>query len=222
MKKNRLQKNNWLVFCLLILCTQSLLSQTIEKWYVNMPDILNPTLTKQNRLELLEYHKAGQGDSVTNRFGHQAYLVSVDTLQQQIVVKNTPGSRFEMKILHPEDSTTVIGVIRTVCAPVCMSTVEFYDTAWHLIPLQFNMPKAIEWVDLKSIPAGKIDINWVKNLMDISFISLSFSNKGQFLIAKNNTLDFLSEDDRKVVAPYVSNRTILFELSGRTWQRIQP
>ncbi|MDP4241084.1 MAG: DUF3256 family protein [Bacteroidota bacterium] len=222
MKKNRLQKNNWLVFCLLILFAQPLLSQTIEKCYVNMPDILNPTLTKQNRLELLEYHKAGQGDSVTNRFGHLAYLVSVDTLQQQIVVKNTPSSRLEMKILHLEDNTTVIGVIRTVCAPVCMSTVEFYDTAWHLIPLQFNMPKAIEWVDLKGIPAEKTDINWVKNLMDISFISLSFSNKGQFLIAKNNTFDFLSEEDRKVVAPYVNGRTILFKLGGRTWQRIQP
>ena len=202
-----------------IFISMSSMSQTIEKWYVNMPDFINPTLTKQNRLELLEYHKAGKGDSIANRFGNQAYLLSLDTLQQQIVVKNTPSSAFEMKILNLEDGTAVLGIIRTVCAPVCMSSVEFYDTAWNVIPIQFNMPKAIEWVSVDSIPSEKLDIKWVKSLMEISFISLRFSDKDQSIVAKNNTLDFISEEDRKVIAPYVSDKTISFELKERTWQR---
>jgi hypothetical protein len=184
-----------------------------------MPDILNPTLSKQNRLELLEYHNAGQGDSISNIFKHEAYLLSIDTLKQQIVVKNTKSSVFEMKIIRTEDGTSVIGIIRTVCAPVCMSTVEFYDTAWNLIPVRFKMPAAIEWLDVKNIPSEKIDIEWAKNLMGISFISLSFSKKDQTIVAKNNTLDFISAADRKVIAPYVSDKPILYELKGRTWQR---
>jgi len=204
---------------MMIFISMSSMSQTIEKWYVNMPDFINPTLTKQNRLELLEYHKAGKGDSIANRFSNQAYLLSLDTLQQQIVVKNTPSSAFEMKILNLEDGTAVLGIIRTVCAPVCMSSVEFYDTAWNVIPIQFNMPKAIEWVSVDSIPSEKLDIKWVKSLMEISFISLRFSDKDQSIVAKNNTLDFISEEDRKVIAPYVSDKTISFELKERTWQR---
>jgi len=204
---------------MMIFISMSSMSQTIEKWYVNMPDFINPTLTKQNRLELLEYHKAGKGDSIANRFGNQAYLLSLDTLQQQIVVKNTPSSAFEMKILNLEDGTAVLGIIRTVCAPVCMSSVEFYDTAWNVIPIQFNMPKAIEWVSVDSIPSEKLDIKWVKSLMEISFISLRFSDKDQSIVAKNNTLDFISEEDRKVIAPYVSDKTISFELKERTWRR---
>jgi len=204
---------------MMIFISMSSMSQTIEKWYVNMPDFINPTLTKQNRLELLEYHKAGKGDSIANRFSNQAYLLSLDTLQQQIVVKNTPSSAFEMKILNLEDGTAVLGIIRTVCAPVCMSSVEFYDTAWNVIPIQFNMPKAIEWVSVDSIPSEKLDIKWVKSLMEISFISLRFSDKDQSIVAKNNTLDFISEEDRKVIAPYVSDKTISFELKERTWRR---
>ena len=204
---------------MMIFISMSSMSQTIEKWYVNMPDFINPTLTKQNRLELLEYHKAGKGDSIANRFGNQAYLLSLDTLQQQIVVKNTPSSAFEMKILNLEDGTAVLGIIRTVCAPVCMSSVEFYDTAWNVIPIQFNMPKAIEWVSVDSIPSEKLDIKWVKSLMEISFISLRFSDKDQSIVAKNNTMDFISEEDRKVIAPYVSDKTISFELKERTWRR---
>jgi hypothetical protein len=219
MKKKRLLKNSLMLFCGIILCSQSLCSQTIEKWFVNMPDILNPTLSKQNRLELLEYHKAGQSDSISNVFKHQAYLLSIDSIKQQIVVKNTQSSFFEMKIIRTEDSTSVIGIIRTVCAPVCMSTIEFYDTAWNLIPVRFNMPAAIEWLDVKNIPSEKIDIEWAKNLMGISFISLSFSKKDQTIVAKNNTLDFISAEDRKVITPYVSVKPISFELKGRTWQR---
>ena len=60
MKKNQFLKNSLLVICFLIVCFQGIMSQSIEKLYVNMPDFLNPTLSKQNRLELLEYHKAGQ------------------------------------------------------------------------------------------------------------------------------------------------------------------
>ena len=219
MKKKRQLKNSILLFCCILFCSQSAWSQSIEKWFVNMPDILNPTLSKQNRMELLEYHKAGQGDSIANVFKHQAYLLNLDTLKQLIAVKNTGSSIFEMKIIHLEDSTSIVGIIRTVCAPVCMSTVEFYDTAWNLIPVSFTRPAAIEWLDVKNIPAEKIDLQWAKNLMGISFISLSFSVKDQTIIAKNNTLDFISADDRKVIAPYVSDKTISFELKGRTWQR---
>jgi len=219
MKKNLLLKNNLFVLCCLFLFGQGVMSQTVEKLYVGMPDVLNPSLTKQNRLELLEYHKAGQGDSVVNRFGNQSLLLNLDTLNQHILVKNTPTSTFEMKILTLEDSTKIIGIIRTVCAPVCLSSVEFYDSAWNTIPVQFDMPKAIEWLDVKGIPSDKIDIQWARNLMGVGFISLQFSDKSQLILAKNNTLDFLSDEDRKVIAPYVSDKTILFGLKDKVWQR---
>lgn len=219
MKKQLLRKNSLVLACCMLLMCQSLLSQAVEDWYVNMPDILNPTLSRQNRLELIEYHKAHQSDSITNRFGNQAYLLTLDSLNNRIVVKNTSSSTFEMKILQLEDSSTVIGVIRTVCAPVCLSNVEFYDTAWNLIPLQFTMPKAVEWVDEKNVSADKVDVRWLKNTMEVSFVSLSFSNENQLIVAKNNTLDFLSDADRKIVSPFVTDKPILFKLKGRRWVR---
>jgi hypothetical protein len=186
-----------------------------------MPDILNPTLTKQNRLELVEYFKAKQGDSIANRFDHQAHLLKLDTLNQRILVKNTKTSTFDMKLIKQADSTIVIGIIRTVYDPVCLSSIEFYDTAWNVIPVRFTMPESIEWLDINNIPIDKIDLQWAKNLMGISFISLSFSEKDQSIIARNNTLDFLSSEDRKVISPYVRDKTITFELKGQQWQRRQ-
>jgi hypothetical protein len=221
MKKNNLHKNNWLIMIGLMLLTQFSYSQTIEDLYVKMPDILNPTLSRQNRLELLEYHKVHQSDSTTNRFGNQAYLITMDTINERIVVKNTPESIFEMKMLTLKDSTLVVGIIHTVCAPVCQSSIEFYDTAWNKVSLKFTLPKAIEWIDTGNGSIDKNTSQWMRNVLQTSFISLTFSPQGQELIAKNNTLEFLTEEDRKSITPYVKNKTITYKLQERKWVKLQ-
>ena len=128
MKKLRQIMNNSILLCCMLQITQGVFAQTVEKWYVNMPDGLNPTLSKQNRLELLEYYKAGQGDSVTNRYGNQARLLAYDSISQSIVVKNT-------------------------------------------------------------------------------------------IIAKNNSMEFISEIDRKLILPFMNDKPFVYQLKGRTWVR---
>jgi len=219
MKKIQLYKNSRLIILLFILLSQSIFSQKIDKLYVNMPEILNSILSKQNRLELVENYKAHQSDSVTNRFQNQSHLILLDVLNQHIVVKNTASSTFDMKVLTLADSTLAIGIIRTVCAPVCQSSIEFYDTAWSKIPLQFKMPKAIEWLNQKSFPVEKLDLNWGKNLMNVSFVSLSFSSDNQQIKAVNNTLGFLSNVDRKTIQPYVIEKPIFFKLKNKRWEQ---
>jgi hypothetical protein len=219
MKKTLQSKNNRLIIILIFLC-QGLFSQTIEKLYINMPDNLNPILSRQNRLELIEYYKSHQSDSITNRFQNQAHLILLDVLNQQIVVKNTISSTFDMKVLTLADSTLAIGIIRTVCAPVCQSSIEFYDTVWNRIQLKFTMPKAFEWINEKSIPVEKLDVKWVRNIMNISFVSLKFSSDNQIIKATNNTLEFLSEADRKTILPYILINPIIFRLKGRQWDKM--
>ena len=216
MKKNLLHKNNWLIISSLFI-VQSLFSQSIEELYVKMPDILNPTLSSQNRLELLEYHKAHQSDSTANRFGNQAYLMVMDTLNERIIVKNTPTSTFEMKINYLTDSIPYIGIIKTICAPICQSTIEFYDTAWNVIPLKFEMPKAYEWLNDRDIPADKIDLDWVRKTIGISFVSLNFANENNVIFAKNNSLDFLNEADKKTIRPFVSDSLFRYKLDKLKW-----
>jgi len=211
-------KNNRLIFCLLLL-SQVVFSQSIESLYVKMPDILNPTLSAQNRFELIEYVKAHKGDSIENRFGKQAHLLVMDILNKRIVVQNTPTSVFEMKVNYLKNGKPYIGIIRSICAPICNSVVEFYDTAWNAIPVQFIMPKAFEWVDLRKIKKDIVDVNWVKKTSEISFVTLSFSDKNNEIVAKNNSFEFLSEADRKTILPFVTNQQFKYKLVDKTWMR---
>jgi len=217
MKKLHKKQNHFLLFCSLIWISHNLSAQTIEKYYVNMPDALNPTLSKQNRLELLEYHKAGQGDSITNRFGNKAYLLNLDTLNQLVVVKNTVNSTFEMKVLNLDDGTLVIGIIRTICGPICQSMVELYDTAWHSVPIQFNMPRAIDWIDETAVIPETVDHQWVLNVLENNFIALSFHPASGMIVAKNNSMEFVGDADRKLIASLVKDKTIMYRFENRKW-----
>ncbi|MFT3752917.1 MAG: DUF3256 family protein [Paludibacter sp.] len=214
--KQKLDK--YLLVGLFVLVGQGLVAQRIEKSYISMPEVLNPVLPQKLRLELLEYHKVGQGDSVQNRFGNVSYLQVFDTLNNLIVVRNTQSTTFEMKLLKLEDGMPVVGAINTVCAPICQSDIAFYDTAWNKIPLQFTMPKAMQWINANKLAeTPDLDKAWVGNVLAISFISLQFDSAGQQIIATNNTAEFLGEDDRKVIQPLLNKQPLVFGLKGKTW-----
>ena len=217
--KEQKKRNKWLVLCGVVLCTEFIAAQNIEKLYVGMPDALNPTLSKQNRLELIEYYKSGHGDSIANRFGKSAHLLTLDSLNSFVRVKNTPSCTFTMKLFRLDDNRPVLGIIRTVCAPVCQSVIEFYDTTWKSIPLQFVIPKAIEWVNKIKVDSADLDLRWVESVLQNSFVSLSFDSVKRVIVAKNNSVDFMSDEDRKLIAPLLVDKPIRFELLNNIWQR---
>jgi hypothetical protein len=184
-----------------------------------MPDVLNPVMSQKNRIELLEYHKAGQSDTVDNKFGNPAILQVFDTLNNRIVVRNTVSSTFEMKVLKLENMKPVLGCINTVCGSICQSDIAFYDTAWNCISLQFTMPKAIEWLNEEKLEKSDLDKVWVRNLLENSFVSLSFHSVSSQIIARNNSMDFLSEKDKKLLLPVLKNAIFTYHLSNGSWVR---
>jgi len=208
-----------LIFGFLFFGEHNLSAQTIEKCYINMPEGLNPILSKQNRLELLEYYKAGQSDSITNRYGNQTRLLSIDTVNQVLVVRNTPISTVELKVFNFTKDSLITGIIRTACGTICQSSVEFYDTAWNQVPLRFSLPKAIDWVNRDSLATKSIDKQWVEYVLENSFITLSFVADKKLIKATNNSMEFLSEADRKIISPILENKTLFYQLEGRTWVR---
>lgn len=192
-------------------------SQGIDKLYINMPDALNPTLSKQNRLELIEYYKVRQNDSILNRFGNQVHILERDTIQQRLVIQNTPNSTFEMMVIKKSETSSLIGIIRTVCAPVCSSSIRFYNSKWNLSSIQFKTPKASEWLNKDSLAVSTLDKKWVESILNDSFISLSFSTENHEIIAQNNILDFLSDMDKKAIAPLLINKSFSYKLVEKTW-----
>ena len=202
---------------LLLVTTTSLLSQSISQYYTAMPDILNPVLSKKQRWELLEYYKAEMGDSIENRFGNQSHIVSLDTINNHILVQNTGISTFEM-MLFENGGDTLIGIIKTVCAPICQSSIDFYNPQWQKRPdIKFNFPKANDWVCIEKLNEAGLTQENVRNALNTSFISLAFKRETNEITAKNNSLEFLDKENREKLAAVVDEKDFVYQLERGEW-----
>lgn len=213
------QKNSLVALVLALFLSVNVFSQNIESVYLSMPDALNPTLSSKQRHELIEYFKVNQSDSVLNRFGTQSKILALDTINQQLIVQNTAVSTHEMMLFYTHDSLPLVGVINTVCAPLCHSTIQFYDTAWRNISIKFDMPKSIEWLNWDSLNLASIDKDWVENILENNFIKLKFDGRNKTILADNQSLDFISDKDKEIVKPLMKEESFIYRLKDKVWIR---
>ncbi|WP_163630226.1 DUF3256 family protein [Paludibacter sp. 221] len=211
-----MQKINIAVILFLLLPLSLSAQQGIEALYIEMPEILNPVISEKQRHELLEYYKADMGDSIMNRFGTQTHMLSLDTLNHYLSVRNTDVSVFEMKMFE-NNTDTLIGIIKTVCTPVCMSVVNFYNTKWREVNLNFTLPKTTDWIDKDKFAQSGLEEQNVRNALSTNFISLTFSANEDKIIAKNNILLFLDETDKEIYAPLLKTEDIIYRLTEGKW-----
>lgn len=213
MKQNPQPKNKLLLVVLISLISISLQAQNIGTLFLNMPDSYIPTLSQLQRFELLEYLKANRTDSTKNRFGNNVAIELLDTTNKYIALNTTPASRIELKVI----GENMIGVIYSIKSPISISTVKFYDLNWQTLPVKFEMPKATDWLNEELIAQNKMDKELLLKLLNNGLISLSFAQTGTAIEATNNTLEFLSLEDKKLIKPYLLDKKISYQYLDNKW-----
>lgn len=191
-------------------------AQQISKFYISMPEILDPVLSQKQRYELLEYAKSGLGDKVSNKFNQQTIITQLDTINNYIQVKNTESSTFEM-FLFENNSETVIGVIKTVCSPICQSHINFYNTNWQKHPIDLKMPSATDWLTSN---INDFEKNNLYNILSVSFISLQYDPISKNIIAQNNSLEYLDTQEKEKLEDKVIKKDFIYTFQNGNWTKI--
>ncbi len=182
-------KNKILILFMTISCVIN--AQGIEFFFKDMPQSLLPTLSSYHRLELLEYYKANKKDTLINDFGSTVKLLEFDTDNNYIDIQLNSIKNLKMFVFHTNDSTPVIGLIHTVCAPICSSYIRFYNKKWKQITV--DMPQ----MSLKDF-LEKEDKDLEKEVKT-EFIELNFDPKEKQLLFINNSLEGLDINKSKEI-----------------------
>lgn len=95
-------------------------------------------LTKNNRLDLLDYINCGQKSKVDNRYGGQTLLTVKN--DHYISLSQTPVSNVEMVLLQNMAGDTIVCMISTLNRPYEESTIQFYDLQGHDCAPLFSVP----------------------------------------------------------------------------------
>jgi len=121
-------------FMLIPVCAQ----KTMRKVWAEMPDSIQPYLDGNMRQELVDFADMGVKAEVKNKFHGMTVLDSIS--DRYIGVRLSDASYLQMRILAVDDSTQLICMIKTVCAPEPESDIYFYRPDWKRVGDNYGLP----------------------------------------------------------------------------------
>ena len=176
-------------------------AQTVGEMFIKMPESELLTLTASHRSDLINLYKAGKNATIKNRFEDSCSIISMKEEYLQI---RTGNHTLEMFLLPMINDSKIIGLIQTVCAPVCDSQLEFFTTSWKKLTTSVFISFAGKYDFLKE--GVNREEEKVKNALiplDIFLMQLRYNPENRELQQFYTTPDYLSETDRIAVKPYL-------------------
>ena len=194
------------LFLLVVTISTAYARTPIRQWLTAMPDSVMPLLTKNNRLDFIDFKDSNMEAVVMNRLDGRSRM---DTLTDDYLLINyTRSCDVAMKLLPVNDTTDVLCMVTTVKTSVSDSRVAFFDEAWQPLPSElFFVEPVLD--DFRSTErSDSADVAWSK--MDIFFKTYHFGAESTSLTCRLETLGYLGRDERMAVAPYIVGDTLVY------------
>lgn len=193
---------------ILFLSSVSLSAQSMRTVFVSMPDSLCPLLTKVNKEDCIDFLDSQMKAEVKNRMGNTVEMkrLTVDYVQMQ----TSSAGTLELKLLPVNDSTRVVCLVKTVCAPVCDSEIRFYDTSWksELDAASFlALPKSDAFY-LPKDSLSEADRLALKKA-DMLLMKASLSADEPTLSFEYTTPAYLNKEDREKLQPFLRKESVV-------------
>lgn len=206
-----------IIYILLLLLAVTLHTEArtpMRQWLVAMPDSVMPLLTKNDRMDFIDFYDAQMVAVVTNRMDGSSRM---DTLTDDYVqIKYTGSTDVEMKLLPINDSTDVLCMVTTVRAAVDDSRIAFFDAEWKPLSVaSYFVEPRME--DFRSTEQGdSVARAWSK--LDIFFRTYRLCAESMELQCVLTAMDYLSEEDREEVAPYVRKEPLTYRWTSNGYE----
>ena len=186
----------------------------MRQWLVAMPDSVMPLLTKNNRMDFIDFYDAQMAAVVTNRMDGSSRMNRLT--DDYVQIRYTGSTDVEMKLLPVNDSTDVLCMVTTVRAAVDDSRIAFFDTEWKPLSVESYLTEPrIE--DFCSTEQSDLAAQaWSK--LDIFFRTYRLCAESTELQCVFTAMDYLSKEDREEVAPYVRKEPITYRWTGNGYE----
>ena len=131
-----------------------------------------------------------------------------------LLLQTTERSTVEMKLLPLVNNTYVVCMISTVNGPVPDSRIEFFTTNWEPLATSdlFTQPTS-DWYIKQGIDKKDEAYQEAASHLDMDLIQYRLSPDDQTLTAIYTTPQYLSQEAREKIEPYLSEPKVY------TWQK---
>lgn len=109
--------------------------------FAQLPDSILPLMTRNNRLDCIDFIENGMEARVKNKFNDQVVLEALT--EDFLLIRTSESSNVEMKLM-PLGSDTLICVNRIYFGPTEDSDVRLYDINWRFVR-NVQRPEVLEF-----------------------------------------------------------------------------
>ena len=188
-------RTRFLLLFILSFSHSFIFSQTrIRDIYAEAPDSIFPLLTKNNRLDQIDFRENNMQAVVKNRFdGHSELLLLTD---RYLKLQLSERCIVEMRLLSdstlasPSDTDLRFCMVETYSAPAPDSRIRLFDAQWH------ELPQTIERPSVDDFLSDDVDIDTRLALQALPLIKASLSPDDDTITFSLQTSE-LTRDQRK-------------------------
>lgn len=164
----------------------SLAQERIRDIYAEAPDSIFPLLTKNNRLDQIDFRENNMQAVVKNRFDAPSELLVLT--DRYLKLQLSERCLVEMRLLS--DSTFCM--VETFLAPAPDSRLRRFDTQWHELPCTIERPSVDDFL------SDDIDTDVRLALQALPLIKASLSENDDTITFELQTLELTKEQRKKV------------------------
>ena len=158
----------------------------IRDIYAEAPDSIFPLLTKNNRLDQIDFRENNMQAVVKNRFDAPSELLVLT--DRYLKLQLSERCLVEMRLL----SDNTICMVQTYNAPAPDSRVRFFDTIWN------ELPRTIERPSVDDFLSEDVDTDVRLALQALPLIKASLSENDDAITFELQTRELTREQREKV------------------------
>jgi Protein of unknown function (DUF3256). len=195
----------FLLFLLLLVSVLSINAQNAKTVFVNMPDSLSPLFTKVNRADFADFLESKMKAQVKNKFDKVSEMKILTS--DYLLLQTTTQSTFQLKLLATSDTTKIICTIKTACAPVCDSQIQFFTADWKELPAaDYLTPPTANLFFQKNDSTDADTYNAIIASADMNLLKADLSSDNNNITFIFTTPDYLDKESAKVLQPFIKEK----------------
>lgn len=207
-----------LVVLMLFVSTQTIQAQKMRDVFAAMPDSVLTLLTKNNRLDCIDFIENNMEAKVRNRLDGFSVLEKLS--DDYLSLKLTPVAQIEMKLLFRKDKLYSIAMAKTYAGPVRSTHLVFYTPEWKVIKTDemLSYPEYTSFwkSDVHSDNRGKTE--GLQKKLDIHFVTAAFSpDNGNLTFALQPAL--LEDKDSVEISKHLI--PLVYQWNGKRFQQVK-
>ena len=156
---------------LLLSCISPAFSADLRTLFVNMPDTILPTLTRNDRLDFLDYMDSGMKARARNRLGGESVMTSFS--DNMLTVMTSGSGRTDIVLFERRKGQALICVITTVTARYSDSRLSFFNEDWTPVSTEslIDIPVFKDYLTPQALKSDSLDVLEKQSLLRLAEIT---------------------------------------------------